>query len=403
MRIRKNPETNYLLIIFVVLLFCCVLASTCISRNLIYDYKLNLYNNDAVLLGSLKDDEDAQLSVIKAINANSEADIEAGKQVLEKYGINKDNITQISDEYYQNALLILAPSLVAMLSALFIFLFFLEKQYKRINEITNYSQRVLQKDYSLDIRENSEGDISKLKNEIYKITVTLKEAAEQQTKDKERLAIALSDISHQLKTPMTSLFVMTDLLKEDKLPIEKKQEFMETIQNQLTRINWLVSSLLTLSKLDAKAIAMKKETNSIKKLIDLVLEPLSIPAEIKGVEIVHGELNVNFSGDLNWSREAVINIIKNCIEHTEATGRIEINAEENNLYTSLSIKDNGEGISKKDLRHIFDRFYRGTNAAVGSVGIGLAMAKAIIVEQGGDIFCQSKINVGTEFIIKWPK
>lgn len=403
MRIRKNPETNYLLIVFLVILLSCVLASVLISNNLINDYKLNLYNNDAALLASLNNDEQAQLTLIEVINGKSQIDSQTGKELLSKYGINEDNIAVISPQYYQNAILILAPILVALFSSLFIFLYFSDKQYKRINEITNYSQRVLQKDYSLDIRENSEGDISKLKNEIYKITVTLKEAAEQQTKDKERLAIALSDISHQLKTPMTSLFVMTDLLKQDNLPVEKKQEFFETIQNQLTRINWLVSSLLTLSKLDAKAIVMKNEINSINKLIDLVLEPLSIPAEIKGVEIVIGEIDASFKGDLNWSREALINIIKNCIEHTAPMGKIEINAQENSLYTSLSIKDNGEGISKEDLRHIFDRFYRGNNAIEGSVGIGLAMAKAIIIEQGGDIFCQSKKNVGTEFIIKWPK
>lgn len=403
MRIRKNPETNYLLIVFSTILLCCAIVSVLISNNLINDYKLNLYNNNAALLASLNNDEQAQLTLIGVINGKSQIDSQTGKELLSKYGINEDNIAVISPQYYQNALLILAPILVALFSSLFIFLYFSDKQYKRINEITNYSQRVLQKDYSLDIRENSEGDISKLKNEIYKITVTLKEAAEQQTKDKERLAIALSDISHQLKTPMTSLFVMTDLLKQDNLPAEKKQEFFETIQNQLTRINWLVSSLLTLSKLDAKAIVMKNGIYSVKKLIDLVLEPLSIPAEIKGVEIVIGEIDVSFKGDLNWSREALINIIKNCIEHTAPMGKIEINAQENSLYTSLSIKDSGEGISKDDLRHIFDRFYRGNNAIEGSVGIGLAMAKAIIIEQGGDIFCQSKKNVGTEFIIKWPK
>ena len=220
-------------------------------------------------------------------------------------------------------------------------------------------------------------------------------------KEKLFLANSISDISHQLKTPLTSMFVMTDLLSEDSLPIEKRIQFTTNIRNQLERIEWLVVSLLKLAKLDAGTIVMKKDVVSVKKVLDRALEHLMIPMELKEQKLtVEGTHDITFIGDLNWSAEALTNIIKNCIEHTPNQGEIRITFEDKHLYTRIEISDNGVGIHKEDLPFLFDRFYKGKNATSDSIGIGLAMAKSLIQKQGGDIFIESKLEVGTRFIIK---
>ena len=296
MRIRKNPEVNKIYIITAIGLVVIVLTTIYISKFIINSYEQEIYENDANIVSELSDYPEAELAAIKAINGKTKLDTETGIKTLKKYGIQQNNINNLRSEMYTNTFWLSLPALLGVIMIVAVFIFFIEKQFKRINQITSYSQHVLQRDYSLDIRENVEGDISNLKNEIYKLTVMLREQAEQQLHDKENLATALSDISHQLKTPMTSLFVMTDLVKKDNIPYEKKQEFMDTIHNQLDRINWLVSSLLTLSKLDAQAIKMRKNKHELKELVKVALEPVAIPAELKSININIKNSNAKFLG-----------------------------------------------------------------------------------------------------------
>ena len=167
-------------------------------------------------------------------------------------------------------------------------------------------------------------------------------------------------------------------------------------------IEWLVSSLLKISKLDAGTVTMKNEDVYVGSLVEKALEHLSIPLDIKRLQVhVTGEKDVKFTGDFNWSCEAIINIIKNCIEHTPEQGQLNISFAENPLYTVITIRDSGPGIDKEDLPYIFNRFYKGKNTPEDHVGIGLAMAQAIIAKQGGDITVKSEKNRGTEFTIKF--
>ncbi len=277
-------------------------------------------------------------------------------------------------------------------------------RYKQIEQLSHYLNRIVEGDYSIDIRDNREGELSILKNEIYKVTVTLKEQATLLKHDKIFLADAISDISHQLKTPITSMFVMTDLISDDKLPEDKRREFIRNIQSQLERLQWLVSSLLKLSKIDAGTIDFKKETVKVKDLIEKSLEHLLIPMEVKEQSLeIRGDEDVEFTGDFSWSCEAVSNIIKNCIEHTPNGGKIGIEFSETSLYTIIKISDNGEGIQKDDLPYIFNRFYKGKNSDKDSIGIGLAMSKSIIENQGGTIVADSLKGRGTQFILKFYK
>lgn len=277
-------------------------------------------------------------------------------------------------------------------------------RYREIEKLSGYLRQISSGDYSLDVRDNREGELSILKNNIYKVTSMLSEHHTLLQDDKLKLTSAISDISHQLKTPLTSMMVMADLLSDEDLPVPKRMEFTQKIRVQLERIEWLVSSLLKLSKIDAGTISFKKEQVNVKKLIQKSIQPLLIPMDIKEQTFLEsGEHTVTFAGDFNWTLEALINIIKNCVEHTPNGGVVTISYSENALFTEIIISDTGKGIQKEDLPYIFKRFYRGKNASDDSVGIGLAMAHSIITSQNGTIEVKSKPKEGTQFQIKFYK
>ncbi len=280
-------------------------------------------------------------------------------------------------------------------------LIFTRRRYHSIEELSGYLRRIYAGEYTLDIRDNQEGELSILKNEIYKVTTILSKSEEHQRKEKEHLADILSDISHQLKTPLTSMIVMTDLLRSPGLEREKQKQFTKQMGVQLERMQWLLTSMLKLSKIDAKTVRFKKETISVNQLIRHALEPLYIPMELKDQKLeINVAQEITFLGDFNWSAEAILNIVKNCMEHTKQGGTIRISCDENPLYTQIIIEDNGSGIEKEDLPYIFQRFYKGKNAGEDSVGIGLAMALSIMKNQNGDISVTSKKEEGTSFYLK---
>lgn len=277
-------------------------------------------------------------------------------------------------------------------------------RYREIEKLSEYLRKIASGDYALDVRENVEGELSILKNEIYKVTLRLSEQRLLLEKDKAKLTEAISDISHQLKTPITSMMVMVELLANPDLPKEKRVQFTQKLLRQLERMDWLVSSLLKLAKIDAGTANFKHERVSVKTLIDLATEPMLIQMDIKNQTLeVSGDEKTSFTGDLKWTIEAIVNILKNCIEHTPEGGKISIRYEENSLYTLIEIQDNGKGIPREDLPHIFKRFYKGKNAGSESVGIGLAMAHSIVKNQMGTLEVHSIEGEGTKFYIKFFK
>jgi signal transduction histidine kinase len=299
-------------------------------------------------------------------------------------------------------------AVVVVLSTAFLLiacsLLFTRWRYREIARLSQYLRKINTGNYSLDIRDNQEGELSILKNDIYKVTLMLTEQSKLWQQEKLRLTDVIADISHQLKTPLTSMLVMADLLSDSKLPEAKRSEFTHKIVLQLERIDWLVSSLLKLSKIDAGTAVFKKELVRVPELLEKAIEPLLIPMDIKEQSIsLKGEESVSFIGDLKWSQEAFINILKNCVEHTPAGGSIDVSYTENALFTEIVIADNGSGIPKEDLPYIFKRFYKGKNAGDDSVGIGLAMAHSIISSQNGIIEVKSQEGEGTKFTIKFYK
>mgnify|MGYP000251302996 CR=1 FL=1 len=274
---------------------------------------------------------------------------------------------------------------------------------KELEDLNLYMQKICSGNYELAIDDNCEGELSILKNNIYKVILLLRSSNDALKKNKANLADSLADISHQLKTPLTSMTVMCDLLKNEQ-DEENRKKFLNNIDFQLEKMNWLIITLLKLSKIDAGTVTFKKENYNLLNSVNNAISSFQIIAELKSINIVKKiDENIFVSGDEKWDTEAFSNIIKNCLEHTYDNGMLEISANENSIFTELVIKDNGTGIEEKELKHIFERFYHGKNSSNQSVGIGLALAKTVLQHDQATIDVESKIGQGTTFYIKFYK
>ena len=337
-------------------------------------------------------------NIIQILNSNEYKD---GEEELKKYGINIEEVNSIiAVQKQMKTNIILNIILIVLFSVLYMAIIFiyLKQRDKKINQITQYINEIKNRKYDLNINENSEDELSNLKNELYKITIMLKEESEISRQDKEKIKMSVEDISHQLKTPLTSIMIMLDNLKDNpNMDEDTKQKFIFEISKQVDWINWLVISILKLSRLEADVVKFSNNKINVKKFIDEIIGNLEIPIEIKNQKIsIEGDEDASFIGDYKWQQEAITNIIKNAIEHNKENGKITIKYEENVLFTKITIIDEGQGIAKEDLKHIFERFYKAQNSSDNSVGIGLSLAKNIIEKNNG------MIN-GTEFIVKYMK
>ena len=283
-----------------------------------------------------------------------------------------------------------------------VFTFVTKRRYKNLNDLNDYLSLVCKGIYDMNIDDNTEGELSILKNNLYKVITLLQSQNEYLKNDKLYLADSIADISHQLKTPLTSMMVMCELLENEENP-DKRQEFVAVINNQLSKMKWLITNILKISKLDADATEFKREEVSISKVLDDSLKPFVLTAELKNVTIQNGANDFVFNGDESWTVEAVSNIVKNCLEHTNDGGKIIIASDSTNLYNKLTISDNGCGIAKEDLPHIFERFYHGKNSSKDSVGIGLALAKTVFEKENASVSVESEQDRGSVFEIRFYK
>lgn len=283
-----------------------------------------------------------------------------------------------------------------------IFVVVTKRRYKNLNDLNDYLSLVCKGIYDMNIDDNTEGELSILKNNLYKVITLLQSQNEYLKNDKLYLADSIADISHQLKTPLTSMMVMCELLENEENP-DKRQEFVAVINNQLSKMKWLITNILKISKLDADATEFKRQEVSISKVLDDSLKSFVLTAELKNVTIQNGANDFVFNGDESWTVEAVSNIVKNCLEHTNDGGKIIIASGSTNLYNKLTISDNGCGIAKEDLPHIFERFYHGKNSSKESVGIGLALAKTVFEKENASVSVESKQGIGSVFEIRFYK
>lgn len=377
---------------------------------LIYkQYKTYTYNFNQKIAGIIdnvleKYPDIEKREIVEILNSSDRTN----NEILREYGIelDKDSVILENNTDFQKFIIIDISTLIVFILILSIIFFkYNHSESKKINEITKYIEEINRGNYKLNIEENTEDELSILKNELYKITIMLKEVAENSQKDKTTLKDSLSDISHQIKTPITSILIMLDnILSDENMPEDIKKDFIKDIKREIINIKFLVESILKLSKIDSNSIKFIKKEVFIKDIINEAVKNVSMLSELKNIEIiVSGDDSIKTICDLKWQVEAITNILKNCIEHSYENKKIYINYNQNNMYTELKIEDNGTGIDAKDLPHIFERFYKGKNSSSDSVGIGLALSKSIIESNNGYIQVDSELNKGTTFIIKYLK
>ena len=403
MKILKNKK----IIIPIIILTIIIIATNILFT--VNELKNNQRITSNVIAGIIGNIEKnypnvSEKEIISILNSENE-EIEDGKNTLIKYGINIENQNAIGQITNNKLLIINILSIIILVFAILVILYIYSRsESKKIKEIEKYIEAINNKNYTLKISENSEDEFSNLSNELYKTTVMLKEQASNSQKSQKTLQTNIEDISHQLKTPLTSISIMLDnIIDNPDMEIETRQKFLHEINRQIEWFNWLVIALLKLSKIDSgTAVFTKKEIN-VEKILNHVIQNLAIPLDIKQQKIIVNGNSSKFIGDYNWQLEALTNIVKNCIEHTPNHKNIYIKFEENNFYTKITIRDEGVGIAKEDIKHIFERFYKGKNSSENSIGIGLALSKSIIERDNGYIICTSKEGEGTTFEIKYMK
>lgn len=310
-------------------------------------------------------------------------------------------ITAVTDTFV-NVLIILCIVLAVLLIAVAAFFLIREwRMRKLVRELTDYVTRVQDLSELPGMNKIAEGEFGILQSEIYKVVTILREEYSEQFRQKRYLSDMMSDLSHQFKTPLTAISLMTELLMAPDVTEEQRLEYAAKIDSQRNRMTWLIRNLLTLSQMEAGVLEMKSEAIRLSDMMEEISDSLSILAEVAEVDLqIHVPEAITVTGDPQWLREAVTNIVKNGIEHTPAGGFVSVTAVSNNLFTRILIEDNGKGISREHLPHIFERFYKAGNESTGSVGIGLAMAKRIINSHGGTIEATSEVGKGTCFEIK---
>jgi len=277
-------------------------------------------------------------------------------------------------------------------------------RYLEISKLSDEIDAVLHNKATLKISGYREGELSVLRDEIYKMTLRMREQMAALSSDKTYLSNSIADISHQIRTPLTSINLIVSFLQKPKLEDKRRLDLSMEMIALLTRIDCLITALLKISKLDAGRANLKKELVSVRELINSAIEPFAIPMELRDQKLlIIDEGNESFMGDLSWSNEAIGNILKNCMEHTPASGTIKVFISENALYTEIIISDSGNGFNPEDLPHLFERFYKGKNSSDQSVGIGLALSRMIINEQQGTIKAENNIHGGAQFTLRFYK
>lgn len=395
----KNKKKYSKLIMFTLITFGMI-----ILLNVMLYYHVNKnYNNKIVNIIStikekypeIKDDEifDIIKNNVKTNNFN-------------RYSFDLDGIVLIKENktiFVSYFIILLFIYLIICLVYLTIIINNDKRKEKEINEVIKIIEEINNKNYSFKMKDINEEDLSLLKNEIYKTTIMLNEISEISKKDKKELEESLEDISHQLKTPLTSILIMIDTLLDDEdMDQNTREDFLRNMKREVMNINFLVKSILKLSRLDTNTVKFISKKESVKEIINEAILNVSLLSDLKNVKIETNLSDSLITCDYKWQIEALTNILKNSIEHSYENNKVLIESSENNAYVKITIKDFGTGIAKEDINHIFERFYKGKDSDYDSIGIGLALSKSIIEKQNGKISVESSDD-GTTFTIKYFK
>ncbi len=407
-RVLMNDRKRLVIVLGGIVILTFVLCNALLSgyrRDCNREYRLAL----AALVGSVREaypeaDEEEMLVVL-----NDPQNLEKGGEILSRYGIIADEESSIfrAQEYrlrnFKWELNLLLAVLFA--GAACVLFFYLRNRKKYIRRICGYMDELARGNYGLDIADNADDEMSSLKNQVYKLTVFFRELAGREQAGRKALSDSVADISHQLKTPLTSVRILVDdLLDGDDMDDKVRKRFLTEISAQLSGVTWLVSALLKLSRLDAGVVELEEKPLRLRDISGEVVRRLEMAAELKQVEIEQDiPEEIVIKGDAQWLEEAFLNVVKNAVEHSSHDGKVMLKAEENDVYVLFTVQNWGEVIPVEDQKRLFERFYRGRGAGKDSVGIGLALTKEILARQNGLISVESDGTKGTVFSIKFLK
>lgn len=405
MKNRKYLKKYLIQILIVVIVF--LISFIFISKLEYNEYKrdFNYKINGIFLLLQEKYPDITKDDLIKILNSDN-----SKTNILKEYGYD----IEIDSLLIQNDKLnvrynIYKVVIIGLCLVILIYLFVTShlESDKEIDKIIRLLEKINHKNYELNIDELSEDKLSILREEIYKTTIMLKENADNSLKDKINIKNSLQDISHQLKTPLTSINIMLDNISDDpNMKVEVREEFIRHIKREMASITFLVQVILKLSRFESNTITFYPKEVSVQKIIDTVISNVSNLSDLKNICIVVDNRCKNkIKCDFKWQVEALTNILKNAIEYSHDDNKVILECNDNNLYTEFRIKDFGKGMSAEDTINIFKRFYKGENTDINkdSIGIGLSLSKAIIEKDNGQIVVESKKEKGTTFIIKYFK
>ena len=363
-----------------------------------------ILNNNTIVMSIIENHPELEGEIVDSLK---EVSLNQDFSILEKYGLTSlssleylDDIENLKNTFFGSFFLLFFLAL----SIIGIYLFCLERTRKKeIEKIDQYLFSLLSHDIEVDLKDFQSGDLASLQNDLMKVTSRLKNALETSKKDKVELSKTLADISHQLKTPLTSLLILNDNLSSFTIDEKTRQEFLKKQEQIILHMKSLIVTLLKVSQIESGMIELKKEILSINDLVSYALEQVDLLLVAKNITVKKEiSKNLKIIGDFNWLGEALLNIIKNACEHSKENGIIEITARDNPMYTEILITDHGEGISKKDLKHIFERFYK-SSSDKESIGIGLNLTKSILSRSNATISCKSEVGKYTTFIIHFYK
>ena len=402
----KHVERKRLIIATVCCIVVCVIAVVIMSYTQYmsytkeYNLKINAICNEIKKqYPNVSSDE-----LMSIVNSDSESQ----ENFFRKYGIDlyKDSVILNNNTYYRRYLIINIATVVTIALCIFAYLYSVNRKREQvISSISQYIVDINKGNYQFDMETSAEGEFSILESEVYKTTIMLKEAADNSRLDKERLKDSLSDISHQLKTPLTSLIINLENLESADINEQSRERLIGNAKRDTNRISQMVQQLLTLSKLDANVIEFKKEKGVLSYIVHEAMDNVEALADLMEIAVVEDntkDSNANITCDIYWEIQAITNILKNAIEHAKSTVTISyLNCE---LYKEIIIQNDGEPISEIDRKNIFERFYSGEKTTKDSVGIGLSLANAVVKNDGGYIVVESdeeKTDGGVKFIVRY--
>lgn len=336
--------------------------------------------------------ENIILETLKEYKSNPE--ISSDTNILLLHGYKQTDLFPASKAY--SSLFILAGFGIGCILFIITLIFWHRKDMLRIKFLTTYLEKVNNGDSDI-LFQVGEDDLSKLQDEIYKTVTMLSQTRNMALRAKNNFAENLYNIAHQIKTPITSISLSVQIMREN-----PSSKYLDQIQGRLSQLTHLEETLLLLSRIDAGTLPLEKKAVDLYTVLMLAADNLQDLLAKSNVSVDIPELGeITIQADLDWTMEAIINLLKNCMEHTPPGGVIHCSYEQNPIYTQIKIWDTGAGFAKEDLPHLFERFYRGQNAIHSGIGIGLSLSKAIIESQNGTISAKNLVDGGACYEIRF--